>query len=398
MVLYSHSRLGAFENCPQKYKLQYIDKIKSFETGVEAFLGQLVHEALRKLYADLRHSKPNSLDDLLAFYKKQWEKNWSDNIVINSKDYTREHYFDTGRKCLERYYERFKPFDQAIQIWIEEQVFLEIGGHKLQGYVDRADRCPDGSYEIHDYKTSGHLPSQAEMDEDRQLALYEIALRGKWKDVDKVRLVWHYLIFEKEIVSTRTKEQLEGLKKDIAALIKDIEGAKSFEPTPSALCDWCGYWAHCPVKKHFVMIEEMRPEEATKEDGFELVNEYAKLKEKERKLDAQLLEVKERIIEYARKADVTRIRGSSQVASVSFKESAGLPSKTSDEKGYQELAELVKAAGLWDEYSSLDSRALSEALASGELDAKLEKKLRALSKERESVSVRLAKLKEDDEE
>jgi len=47
MPVYSHSRIGTFENCPRQYKLKYIDRIQLPEgkTGVEAFLGSRVHEA-----------------------------------------------------------------------------------------------------------------------------------------------------------------------------------------------------------------------------------------------------------------------------------------------------------------------------------------------------------------
>ena len=28
MAIYSHSRIGSYETCPQKYKFQYVDQIK----------------------------------------------------------------------------------------------------------------------------------------------------------------------------------------------------------------------------------------------------------------------------------------------------------------------------------------------------------------------------------
>jgi putative RecB family exonuclease len=50
MTVYSHSRLSCFEQCPQKFKLQYIDKVETdVEESVEAFLGSRTHETLEKL-------------------------------------------------------------------------------------------------------------------------------------------------------------------------------------------------------------------------------------------------------------------------------------------------------------------------------------------------------------
>jgi len=52
--VYSHSKLSCYEQCPQKYKLQYIDKVETeIEESVEAFMGVRVHETLEKLYRDL---------------------------------------------------------------------------------------------------------------------------------------------------------------------------------------------------------------------------------------------------------------------------------------------------------------------------------------------------------
>jgi len=74
MPVFSNSRLSTYEQCPLKYKYQYIDKIKVEEAAdtVEAFMGSRVHDALEKLYKDLKLQKLNSLDDLLAYFNSQW--------------------------------------------------------------------------------------------------------------------------------------------------------------------------------------------------------------------------------------------------------------------------------------------------------------------------------------
>ena len=62
MIVYSHSRLSCYEQCPQKYKLQYIDKVETeVEENIESYLGSIVHETLEKLYRDLGYQKVNTL-------------------------------------------------------------------------------------------------------------------------------------------------------------------------------------------------------------------------------------------------------------------------------------------------------------------------------------------------
>lgn len=45
----------------------------------------------------------------------------------------------------------------------------------LQGYVDRISVRREGLWQIHDYKTGRWVPTQEDLDSDRQLALYQIA-------------------------------------------------------------------------------------------------------------------------------------------------------------------------------------------------------------------------------
>jgi len=77
--------------------------------------------------------------------------------------------------------------------------------------------------------------------------LYAIAIKERYGRDKTVKLIWHYLFFKKKIVSKRTNEQLEKLKKETLELIKEIETTKEFTPKKSYLCDWCEYKSVCPA-------------------------------------------------------------------------------------------------------------------------------------------------------
>lgn len=111
MPVYSHSKLATYETCRRQYKLRYIDRIRppEGEEGIEAFLGSRVHEVLEKLYKELILTKLNSLEDLHEYYKKRWEKNWHDNVVIVKTNFTKDHYYDTGLQAIADYYKRHHP-------------------------------------------------------------------------------------------------------------------------------------------------------------------------------------------------------------------------------------------------------------------------------------------------
>ncbi len=76
MPVYSHSRLSAFEKCPLQYRFRYVDKIKRDVQGIEAFMGNRVHEVLERLYRDLLMSKRPSLDELVAQYHETWKEHF----------------------------------------------------------------------------------------------------------------------------------------------------------------------------------------------------------------------------------------------------------------------------------------------------------------------------------
>ena len=249
MNIYSHSKLKCYEQCPQKFKLQYIDKIRiEFNESIELFLGKRVHETLKKLYRDLQYQKENILEDLLVFLHNRWATNWNGSIVIVKKKYCPEDYLRMAEKYIADYYTRYKPFNHGRTIALESRVLINLdnsGNYKLCGYIDRLTKAEDGCYEIHDWKTCSRLPSLADIKKDRQLALYAIGVKERYPDVKGIRLIWHFLKFDKEIDSTWTDEELEELKRNTIQLIGKIESEEKYPTKTSILCDWCKYKPMC---------------------------------------------------------------------------------------------------------------------------------------------------------
>ena len=166
-------------------------------------MGSRFHEVMEKLYKDL-NCKLYTLEELLDYYNAQWDKEYNESVIIVNPERKAEDYRNIGKKCIEGYYKRYYPFNQGRVLGLERQIMIDLdkdGKYKLRGFIDRIAQAEDGTYEIHDYKTAGYLPEQKKLDEDRQLALYQIGIGNMWNDVEKARLVWHYVAFDKEMVS-----------------------------------------------------------------------------------------------------------------------------------------------------------------------------------------------------
>lgn len=374
MTTYSYSRLGTFDGCPRKYYYQYIAKIKLEERpeSIEAFLGSRVHDALEKLYRDHSNGKSLTKDELVAFFADEWQKQFHDNIVIVKQEYTTEDYRRVSFTCLEGFYDRHAPFDQSKTLDLEKRVLIDLNGdgrYKLQGYIDRLSQRPDGTFEIHDYKTSGKLPCQAEMDGDKQLALYQLGISDMWDDVVEVELVWHYLRFDKKIRSRRSKDELEVLKQDTATRIDKIESRgeeeSDFETNVTSLCNWCEYQSICPARRHLIQTSELPENQFLGEPGVELVNRHSELAAKIREVSGEVGAWKEEqaqievaILNYADKNELEVVFGSEQQAIIQEKTEVNLPTKGEEPDRFDELEKQLRACADWPEASVPDMHKL----------------------------------------
>lgn len=247
MATYSYSKLSTFEKCPLKFKLRYIDKIKvKIPTTVEAFMGKIVHETLEKLYMNVQSQKQITLGELIDYFNTAWDEKWEEDILINN--YDAETYKAKGQKFIIDYYTKHKPFNVYV-VGIETQDKLNLDDvNQYHIRIDLLTTDKNGLYEIHDYKTAKRMKSINGLSEDRQLAMYSLWVKNKFNP-SRIRLVWHFLAFNKQIVLDAEEERIERIKNQTLELIKKIESTKDFKPKPSPLCNWCLYKDVCPVMK-----------------------------------------------------------------------------------------------------------------------------------------------------
>jgi putative RecB family exonuclease len=378
MPLWSHSRIGAFEQCPKRYFFRYVEKpdVDKIDS-IEAFLGSRVHDSLEQLYRDVRMHKDVTLQELLDEFEKGWQKHYHDGIKIVRRRYTAENYFKVGQRCLQDYYRRHHPFSQSRTLGLEERIVIDLdmhGEYKLQGYIDRLSQAGDGHYEIHDYKTSNSLPMQQHFEEDRQLALYQIGVERRFGDARRVDLVWHYLQFDRELRSQREPEALDQLRYDTIGAIQSIEAQSEkgdFPTRESALCDWCEFYSICPAKKHLFQLQELPPNEYRDNDGVKLVEEWVRLtaekKEVERRVDAEMGRLREAVIAYAEHNELEVIAGVENKLRVKLRHGLKVPAVADDPIKVQALKSKLQAMGVWDDVSQLNRFALDRLLDGDEL-------------------------------
>ena len=403
MPLYSHSRLGTYENCPFQYKLRYVDRVKPvLGNTIESFMGSMVHDALEWLYKLARDSNVASKASLLEKYDQLWSEKWKDDIRVVKKDLTAENYKQTGKGCLEMYYDRHHPFDQDVNIGLEERMIIELPeGKKMQGYIDRLDKIGDNHFAVHDYKTSSRVPPQSTADQDRQLGLYALAVHQRYPEVETIDLVWHYVRFDEEVRSRRTQKQLDNMVSSTVSLINEVEAAtdrKEFPTKTSMLCNWCEFKAQCPEFSHQFASEQKVPTldtaSMTAAQAAETVDKLADLKAKKKEMnadmDAMVATLESKLINYSKESGHKAVFGKDYKASFRKSEGMKIPDKK-DLRRY-ELETSLKDMDIWEDLQEMSAYRLKSKLKSGEFTSEQKASILKYMETESSVSVSMKKL------
>ena len=368
---YSPSKINTFNTCKLQYKYKYIDLLKSDLTTIERFMGSMVHDTLEQFYKFIKDENVKSVDWLLKYYKELWDKNYTDSIKVVKAYLTPKDYFKKGETCLIDYYNHYKPFNQAKIVDVEHMTFFTVRQgevkHSFCGIIDRLDYDDKNNvFEIHDYKTSNRLMAQKDADNDWQLGLYYIAVAKKWPDVEKIKLIWHYLVFNKEIVSFRTEEQINELKKEVIKKIAIIESTVEFPPEKSALCNWCDFQNICPLWKHVKKMETVDVNEYKKDSGVKLVTQYKKFEEEKNELKEEICRVEEEqekiekaAIEFAEREHISVIDGPDAQLKIDIGEELRAPTKTEDEKTWWALRDFLIEKGMYNDVSTINNNMLN---------------------------------------
>lgn len=297
----SYSSLETFKTCPLKYKFQDVDKIRA-PKNAEAIFGSAIHSTLKFMFE--RTPLYPTLDQIIDFFRDAWGQ-------ANFSDEEKEAYLKEGVSILEKFYKSNPPWNfNAVDL--ESRFEAQLGENILAGIIDRIDKNND-SYEIIDYKTAKRMPSQEVLDNDLQMSIYHMGLLKRWPHLDpsKIKLSLYFLKHGEKISTSRTAEQLEKTKEKVLELISEIQkrlASGDFPPTPSPLCDWCGYRQMCPMWKHLYNKFETRNPKS-EEEIKEIIKEYFDLKEKNDKNDDRLDELKAVVYGFMDEQKVERVFG-----------------------------------------------------------------------------------------
>ncbi|PIU84098.1 MAG: hypothetical protein COS68_00520 [Elusimicrobia bacterium CG06_land_8_20_14_3_00_38_11] len=227
-----------YTECPLKYKFHYLEGLGALyhqERPFLAFDGS-IHKTLAEFFK-LKYRSQKTLKVLQDLLKKNWV----------SKGYVSKEEEADWRSQANSLLERFsKTFDLHIEPYFVNEYFeIPVGGDILFGTIDRVDKTEDG-YEIIDYKTRRTLFSQEEVENDLQLAIFQLACSKKY-NIFAAQLSILFLSFDKKITAVKPQENVEQTEKNFIKLSETIKKDTEFKPNPNPFCNVCDYNVICPA-------------------------------------------------------------------------------------------------------------------------------------------------------
>lgn len=237
---FSYSQIETYDNCPLRYKYQYVLKIPTLPSGVAASFGSTIHKALQKFYKDKKENIPVDLEKLVFYMNESW-------IPLG---YTSKKYEDKmrheGGKSLTDFYNTFH--NENIEVLDLEKFFkIKITDDiVISGVIDRVDKIGKDKIEIVDYKT-GKMPEEKKLKKNMQLAIYALAATDKnfyGKKLEDVSLSLYYLQENKKISIEKTDKDIHDLKAEIRKIAEEINH-HDFKAKPSMMCDFCPFKINC---------------------------------------------------------------------------------------------------------------------------------------------------------
>lgn len=243
----SPSSVSTFLQCPLKYRYSRIEKIQEPPSEPQV-LGNITHDTLEHLL-----KMPSGERTLVAARQvmvRQWHDKWQQ--ICENDLHLSPHGQHLLRwnawSCVENYFGLEDPND-VEPAGVEEEVFAEVAGAPMLGYMDRWYVDADGAV-IQDYKTG--KVSRPPYDQEKKLQLFiYVDLVEQLKGVKVKRAELLYLKGKgKRVAYTPTEDDLHGMRQTVRKVWGDLKTAcdtGEFPTNKTRLCDWCHYKQSCPA-------------------------------------------------------------------------------------------------------------------------------------------------------
>lgn len=243
---FSHSRIETFKSCPYKYKLHYIDNLKTI---------------------------PDQTPDNALYLGAALHKGIETNADAALKEYFNNYYVITDQQIneaikLKYLIPKVKEILKDINIYAQE---YKISSGKFVGFADLITKNVNGTIDIFDFKYSNNIEKYLESD---QLHVYKYFLELHGLKVDKLGFIFIPKIsikqkktediyqFRHRLIEELSKAEIQLIPIkynpnkviEFFSNITDIYETTEYTKNPTHLCDWCEYQKYCMEGSNYMLL------------------------------------------------------------------------------------------------------------------------------------------------
>jgi putative RecB family exonuclease len=244
----SASSLGAWLDCPRRYRMAYVDRPAPPRAGAFAHssLGTSVHNALREWWLAPRGRR--TPEAAATFADLAW-------VPDGYRDLAQaETWRARAREWVTSYVRGLDPDDEPRSV--ERSVAAVYGDAQLRGRVDRLDER-DGELVVVDYKTGRRGVSGDEARGSWALAIYAYAVERTLRRPCR-RVELHHVptgeVVTHEFSVESLRRQLDRIgeaTEEVRAAVEGLAGGGDpdalFPARASPACGWCDFHRSCPA-------------------------------------------------------------------------------------------------------------------------------------------------------
>jgi len=325
--------------------------------------GDTLHKCAEHFFSARLPTYP-ALQELLRFY----EENWSSEGWETTEEEAKHKII--GLQILRDFW-HIHTRDFKMPLATEKMFMVDVEGVKLRGYIDRLDKLATGYLAIVDYKSNKELFTRDYVENSFQLTLYQLACEQMWNiPIDQLAL-YHLRSNTSVSCGPRNREQLDAASHLVVSVAEDI-AARRFPALENQYCP-CDFPEYCPYYKHKYaepISNDRQPEQVRNIAIADVIGRYVTIQDDQRKLERELNELKNLIIQYCEAEEINRIFGRQHAITY----------KVIDRTGYDEdkVRAVLEPAKLWDRVLKFDSSMVKALVESTDVPAEIKKKIASL--------------------
>lgn len=234
----SYSMLATYQACSRKAYLRFLAGFPGEPSHGSTGPGTAFHSAVETAAAGQQVGRQLTFDEMVQSFTEAAAE--AHGVTVDKVD-------EAERNMLLSFWDG--PDRVATPLFVEAEFYWRVGPGYLHGFIDRIQRCSDGTIELIDFKTSRAASTEAEARESLQLLIYALAAREVYKvELDRLSLVYPRL--NHRVTVSFTDEELRAARMAIVNLMERARTA-TYEEVDTRHCQVCDYRLICPAAPLF---------------------------------------------------------------------------------------------------------------------------------------------------